>query len=92
MKKTLKKLVCLALAGVMVLSLAACQGPTDPQDDNATYTYNTALQTFPTNWNPHIYQTATDAEILDMISEGFYSFDYNETKDGYKLVPQIATA
>ena len=92
MKKTLKKVLCLALAGVMVLSLAACQGPTEPQDNNATYTYNTALQTFPTNWNPHIYQTATDAEILDVISEGFYSFDYNETKDGYKLVPQMATA
>ena len=90
MKKTLKKVLCLALAAVMTLSLAACTGPTEPQD-NATYTYNTALTVFPTNWNPHTYQTATDNEILGYISEGFYTFDYNETKDGYKVVPQMAT-
>ncbi len=91
MKKTLKKLVCLALAGVMVLSLAACQGPTNPETPNATYTYNSALTVFPTNWNPHTYQTATDANILDYISEGFYTFDYNDAKDGYKVIPQMAT-
>ena len=92
MKKTLKKVLVLALAASMALSLAACGGDKDNTGDdaNATYTYNTALTVFPTNWNPHTYQTATDAEILDYISEGFYSFDYNETKDGYKLVPQMA--
>ncbi len=56
----------------------------------ATYTYNYALAEFPTNWNYHTYQTATDAEILDYISAGFYSFDYNETLDGYAMVPSMA--
>lgn len=96
MKKTLKKVLVLALAAAMTLSLAACGGNGDNEqggtDENATYTYNSALTVFPTNWNPHTYQTATDANILDYITEGFYSFDYNETKDGYQLVPQMATA
>ncbi len=91
MKKTLKRVLVLAMAAAMTLSMVACGGK-EGATDNATYTYNTALSVFPTNWNPHTYQTATDAEILDYISEGFYSFDYNETKDGYKLVPQMATA
>lgn len=100
MRKTLKKVLVLGLAAAMTLSLAACGGKDGGNNEqqggnteaNATYTYNSALTVFPTNWNPHTYQTSTDANILDYISEGFYSFDYNETKDGYKLVPQMATA
>lgn len=98
MKKTLKRVLALALAGTMACSLAACGGSGDGDkgnagnkgDADATYTYNSSLTTFPTNWNPHTYQTATDAEILDYITEGFYVFDYNETKDGYQLVPGTA--
>ena len=57
----------------------------------ATYTYNSAASVFPTNWNFHTYQTDTDAGILDYISVGFYTFDYNDTLDGYKMVPAMAT-
>ena len=59
-------------------------------DTKATYTYNYALSTFPTNWNYCTYQTATDAEILDYIVDGFYSFDYNEDMTGYKMVDAMA--
>ncbi len=90
MRKMLKKALVLTLAAAMTLSLAACGGDDNKKDD-AKYTYNTALSVFPTNWSPHQNQTATDSEILDYITEGFYSFDYNETKDGYKIVPQMAT-
>ena len=62
---------------------------TEPEDP-ATYTYNTSLAVFPTNWNIHTYQTATDSEIVDKITDGFYAFDYNETKDGYAMVPSMA--
>ena len=91
----MKKLLALLLALTMVLSLAACS-KTDPAAANtpgvdATYTYNYALAEFPTNWNYHTYQTATDAEILDYITSGFYIFDYNETMDGYAMVPGMAT-
>ena len=56
-----------------------------------TYTYNYALSTFPTLWNYFTYETATDAEILDYITDGFYPFDYNETNDGSQMVPATAT-
>ncbi len=59
-------------------------------DTPATYTYNLATSAFPTNWNVHDYETANDADILDYIVDGFYSFDYNENLDGYKLVPAMA--
>lgn len=62
-----------------------------PVVDDATYTYNYALSTFPTNWNVHDYETATDAEILDYIVSGFFTFDYNDTLDGYEIVPYMAT-
>ena len=98
----MKKLLSLVLAVVMVLGLVACGGntpeTTDPAGTTApstpvaadTYTYNYAMAEFPTNWNTHTYQTATDAEILDYITSGFYVFDYNETKDGYAMVDGMA--
>ncbi len=86
--KNFKRIIALALALTMVLSMAACG---KASDKNATYTYNYALSEFPTNWNAHQYQTATDAEILDYIVDGFFTFDYNETKDGYKIIPAMAT-
>ncbi len=61
-----------------------------PAADGATYTYNYALADFPTNWNMHTYQTETDTGILNYITEGFYEFDYNDTMDGYKMVPAMA--
>ena len=96
----MKKLLSLVLAVVMVLGLVACGGGNTPETTApvetttpavaGTYTYNYALAEFPTNWNYHTYQTATDAEILDYISSGFYVFDYNETKDGYAMVDGMA--
>ena len=45
-------------------------------DDVKKYTYNGAMSVFPTNWNPHVYQTNTDATIIDYTAVGFYGFDY----------------
>lgn len=62
-------------------------------DDGATYTYNLALADFPTNWSTHNNQTNTDSEyMMQFITAGFYKFDYNENKDGYKLVPHVAVS
>ena len=100
-----KRILALVLALVMVVGvLAGCskkpaeKNPTTPTTTNpttgtqtpATYTYNSATSVFPTNWSPTNNQTATDSSILDYISDGFYAFDYNETKDGYKMVDAMA--
>ena len=81
-EKKMKKLLALLLAAVMVLSMAACShnqgngdttagtdGTTAPAGE-ATYTYNTALSVFPTNWNMHTYKPETANEILSYITDG----------------------
>ena len=102
----MKKFLAMLLALTMVLSLAACgakapeatEAPKTEEPTVAptealapdTYTLNYALSTFPTLWNIHNYETEIDAEIADYITAGFYTFDYNETLDGYKMVPYMA--
>ncbi len=96
MSINVRKVLSLALAVLMLVScvavLGACKDDT-PVDDSEpkTYTYNTYLSVFPDVWNNHTYQTATDGEILGYTEPGFFTFDYNENKDGYKIVPDMAT-
>ena len=91
-----KRILSVTLALVMLVScfaLVACKDDGGlKRDPNAEYTYNTFMSTFPTVWNNHTYQTATDSEIIGYTETGFYTFDYNETLDGYKIVPDMATA
>ena len=101
MFKKMTRVFAVVMALAMVFScvavLASCKDPDQVEgglvrDPNGEYTYNTFLSTFPTVWNNHTYQTATDAEIIGYTEPGFYTFDYNETLDGYKLVPDMATS
>jgi len=96
-----KLLVLLLIACMLVPALVACKH----DDDNTTpgtttggsdvpaadkYTYNGALSTFPTNWNPLRYSTSTDGDVYELLSNSFYEFAYNETYDGYKIVSVMA--
>ena len=84
--------------GTTTTAGTTAEGTTDegttnaPVADGTTYTYNYALVDFPTNWNMHTYQTEIDTDILNYITEGFYEFDYNDTLDGYKMVPAMAVS
>ena len=84
MKRILALLLC---AAAVTGLLAGCRGR---QVSAETYTYHYALPVFPTNWNPNTYQTTTDAQILDYITDGFYTFDYNADFTGYALVDAMA--
>ena len=59
-------------------------------DGNASYTYNTATTTFPTNWSPALEQTNEDSTLMQYLGAALYGFDYNDTMDGYQLVPKAA--
>ncbi len=71
--------------------------PTEPPVDielsteAGKYTYSLSITSFPTTWNPHTYQTSTDSSIMSYMTDGFYGFDFNETMDGYVLVPSMTT-
>ena len=94
-----KALVLLLVACLMLPALFACgpkQNATTTDGGNggtatpAKYTYNGALSTFPTNWNPFRYTTTTDGDVYDLISNSFYEFAYNEDYTGYKSVSVMA--
>ncbi|MBO5109249.1 MAG: hypothetical protein J6D21_00890 [Clostridia bacterium] len=89
MRKLLSTMLCLVLVLSMVFSMASCGG--FKFNEEGEYTYMLSISEFPSVWNPHTYQTATDSLILDYTSVGFYTFDYNDTKDGYQIVPEMAT-
>lgn len=56
-----------------------------------SYTLNLALADFPTNWSPHQQQTDTDASsMLYYMEAPLYTFDFNDTMDGYAMIPGAA--
>ena len=55
-----------------------------------SYTYNLAIQEFPTVWDPLRQQTQTDSTYTTYLGNGLYDFDFNEDMDGYKIVPLAA--
>lgn len=93
MKNLTKKIMQLLIVAVSVVLVVGC-GDSSAIDEagKGRYTYNTATSVFPTNWNPHTYETATDSDILDYCSSGFYEFDYNEDETGYQIVNAMAAA
>ncbi len=87
--RKVSKALCLLIVLAMVLS--ACGGGGNNAAAKAEYTFNSAVATFPTNWSPHMQETATDSDLGDYLIAGFYEFDYKDEKhDGYKLVPLAA--
>ncbi len=104
MFKNFTKVLTLVLVVAMMLSMTSCDWfKCKHKDDNGDlvcdkcraelhYTYNTYTSEFGTSWNPHTYQTANDSTVLDYTTVGFYTFDYNETKDGFVVVPEMAAA
>lgn len=92
--KNLKKISICLLVFSFVLTLTGCGNKHDKSfvDDSAQYTYHSSVDTLPTSWNNHTYQSNDATDILDYTEDGLYVFDYNETKDGYQLVPSMANA
>lgn len=90
----MKKTLALLLAAAMVLSVfAGCSnnnGTTDTTAttaaateatqgaDNGTYTYNDAVSTLTSNWNPHTFQTHDDDYLSEFIRRPLYNFIFND--------------
>lgn len=73
---------------------AAPRTPGDGADNpvvfDGTYTYNDYTSTLGANWNPHTYQTTDEAYTLDYTTDALYQFLFNDTFDGYVIVPSMA--
>lgn len=88
MKKTLKRVACLALAGVMTLSLAACGGTDNKKD--ASYTYNTYMEAGPTNWNPHTWEMNADSALMSYIEMGLVDVQIAADGVNFEWVMEMA--
>ncbi len=65
------------------------------------FTYNDWVTTLSANWNPHTYQTTDEAYPLNKLTQGLYSFVFNdqlhpvegrEPFEGYAIVPEMAAS
>ncbi len=67
-------------------------GPDNPVVAEGTFTYNDYTATLGANWNPHTYQTTDEAYTLDYTTDSLYQFMFNDTFDGYVIVPSMAVS
>ena len=87
MRKMLKRVLVLAMAAAMTLSLAACGGT---KEDNASYTYNVYMEASPTNWNPHTWEMNADSEIMSYIEMGLVDVQIAEDGVNFEWVMEMA--
>ena len=92
MKKIIKKTVKIlatATIALTVFSALGCKGKTTSKS-GATYTYQTTSTTVST-WSPTDQSLGAEKDILDLITMPLYDFIMNDTKDGYKIEPELAS-
>ena len=91
---SIKKLSIYLLVLTLVLSLVGCGDKHDKSyvDDKADYTYRVAVNSMPTGWNNHTYTSNDATYVMNYSEDALYVFDYNDAKDGYKIVNGMANA
>lgn len=88
MEGFMKKTFTFILSAALILS--ACSG-NDSDESAAKYTYRTT-SAVPSTWSPTDYRTGSDGTIIDYTSSALYNFIMNDTKDGYKVACELASA
>ena len=76
--KTLRSVLAMLLAVVMVLAIAGCK-PADPQSNQVALKqaeYNTTTSVMPSNWNEFTYADNNDTQIMSYIGSSFFEYDY----------------
>ncbi|MBQ9706862.1 MAG: hypothetical protein IJV78_03125 [Clostridia bacterium] len=73
-----------------VKGLCSNCGSQDPAVAAESKTYNLSSSSLPTMWNSLDYQSNDATTVTGYTEDGFYSFDYNADKTGYKMVPAMA--
>ncbi|MEG1140164.1 MAG: ABC transporter substrate-binding protein [Lachnospiraceae bacterium] len=102
MKKSMKKILALVLVSVMVVGmLAGCgskdkktsstKNGTETQTEGEKFTYRMTTSA-PKTWNPCEWTMSNEGDIMGLTQMGFYDFVMNEAKDGYEIVPEMASA
>ena len=87
-KKVAACAVACLMTGSVAFGLTACG---DDGNSSGKYTYRMATADLADNWNVHTYTSDASNDILGYTEDGLYTFDYNDTKDGYVIVPAMAS-
>ena len=87
MEHILKKTIILSS---FLVCLVGCNGTSN--DSNYHYTLNTAISLSPKAWNVHNWETSDENFIPSYTGMGFYAVVLNDTKDGYKIVNEMASS
>ncbi len=85
MKNKTKLLPLSLLAIVGIAGLAGCSN-----DSGVTYTYHDATSGNPERWAPATWKTSEDTLVSGYTEIGLVDYVLNDTKDGYKVVPEMA--
>jgi ABC-type transport system substrate-binding protein len=105
MKPTLKKWLPLSVVAIVgIAGLSGCQRSSDSSGEDSgsassgaqvnplDYTYFDSMTTSPSKWSPHTWQS-NDEQVIQAYTEmGFYDFVLNDAKNGYDIVPEMASA
>lgn len=57
---------------------------------NLSYTFNDYTSATPKKWNPHEWETSDDNYIMSFTQMGFYDAIFNEERNGYDFIPEMA--
>ena len=86
------KKIALFTAGVTCAVILTGCGSAIPLSRNAgEYTYNTYLTTNPATWNVHDWENSDESYITSFTEMGLYECILNETKDGHRFLPEMAS-
>ncbi len=94
MSKTMKRIVSLMLAVLMLAAVAVTAiGCAEKPEGTGDYTYKSYTTALGTNWNPHTWETNADDSILSYISSPFITMEAKDTENGvYQWVYEMATS
>jgi len=91
MKKECKKFIGLVFALTGSMILVACNKAANVEDPDG-YTYNTYLSTSPSKWSVLNWETSEQSYIQGFTEMGLYDLIFNENRDGYKIIPEMAAS
>jgi len=95
MNKKILNTLGLGLVGVTaVASLASCKEDNNDVETNPTYTYRASYSGgfSQGGWDPLDWEVSLDSTPLGYTSVGLYNFNMNAEKNGYTIVPELASA
>ena len=90
MKQAKTRLLIIGLSSLLALTGTGCKGK--KKVGVGEYTYNTYLSTKPKTWNVHDWESSDESYVPAFCEIGLYDLAFNEARDGYVVIHEMASA